>query len=128
MYKIIITFFCDCGTIARPQNLDSSGEVRSFINACQDWDPSPYLSCRYYRGDDKFLTIAPLREETVALIPDIKLYHDVLCDDEITKIKTLAKKKVKYNRRVTMQTVLFPFLSILSYTSFLIWLRLVFGR
>lgn len=44
--------------------------------------------------------IGPLREEIVSLIPSMKLYHNVLYDDEIKKIKKLANPKVKYWRIV----------------------------
>lgn len=56
----------------------------------------PYLKCRYYHGDNKYLMIGPLREEIVLLVPNIKLYHNVLYDNEIEMIKELAKPKVKY--------------------------------
>jgi len=54
------------------------------------------LKCRYYHGGRKYLMIGPLREEIVSLIPSMVLYHNVLYDDEIKKIKELAKPKVKY--------------------------------
>lgn len=43
------------------------------------------------------MIIAPLREEDVSLKPKIKLFHDVLYDSEIEKIKKLAKTKVKFS-------------------------------
>ncbi|KAL4149651.1 hypothetical protein QTP88_003543 [Uroleucon formosanum] len=39
--------------------------------------------------------IGPLREEIVSLIPSMKLYHNVLYDKEIKKIKELANPKLK---------------------------------
>lgn len=75
--------------------MDSNKEVRNFKTTCQNKYPNSYLKCRYYRKGHKFLAIAPLREENVSLIPDIKLYHGVLYDSEIKKIKELAKPKVK---------------------------------
>lgn len=54
------------------------------------------LKCRYYHGGRKYLMIGPLREEIVSVIPSMMLYHNVLFDDEIKKIKELAKPKVKY--------------------------------
>jgi len=58
----------------------------------------PHLKCRYYHGGRKYLMIAPLREEIVSLLPNMMLYHNVLYDDEIKKIKDLAKPKVKHKK------------------------------
>lgn len=74
--------------------MDFNGEVRSFKAVCQNAVFKSKLKCRYYHGQHKFLIIAPLREEDVSLTPKIKMYHNIIYDNEITKIKELAKPKV----------------------------------
>lgn len=38
----------------------------------------------------------PFKEEDINVHPSIKIYHDLLYDDEIIKIKTLSAKDVSY--------------------------------
>uniref|UniRef100_A0A2S2NNP3 Prolyl 4-hydroxylase subunit alpha-2 n=1 Tax=Schizaphis graminum TaxID=13262 RepID=A0A2S2NNP3_SCHGA len=55
----------------------------------------PYLKCRYYHGNCKYLIIGPLREEIVSVVPSMKLYHNILYDNEIKRIKELSKPKLE---------------------------------
>lgn len=79
------------------QKLDSEKEVSYFKTACMNTMnyKYPYLKCHYYHGNNKYLMIGPLREEIVLLVPNIKLYHNVLYDKEIERIKELAKPKLE---------------------------------
>lgn len=79
------------------QKLDSEEEVSDFKTACLNTMDFKYfeLKCRYYHGGRKYLMIGPLREEIVSVIPSMMLYHNVLFDDEIKKIKELAKPKLE---------------------------------
>ncbi|XP_026812780.1 prolyl 4-hydroxylase subunit alpha-2-like [Rhopalosiphum maidis] len=79
------------------QKLDSENEVSYFKTACMNTMDCkyPYLECRYYHGNCKYLIIGPLREEILSLVPSMKLYHNVLYDDEIKRIKELAKPKLE---------------------------------
>lgn len=80
----------------RIQSLDKRGEVQSFTYACKNAIfKNRHLKCRYYYGNNKYFTIGPLREESISIIPRMELYHNVLYDDEIQKLKHLAKPKVK---------------------------------
>lgn len=52
------------------------------------------LKCRYVDNISPFLKIAPLKLEELNLKPYIVLYHQVMYDNEIEVIKTMAKPKV----------------------------------
>uniref|UniRef100_A0A2H8THU7 Prolyl 4-hydroxylase subunit alpha-2 n=1 Tax=Melanaphis sacchari TaxID=742174 RepID=A0A2H8THU7_9HEMI len=79
------------------QKLDSEKEVSYFKTACMNTMNYKYsnLKCRYYHGGCKYLMIGPLREEIVLLVPSMKLYHNVLYDNEIKRIKELAIPKLE---------------------------------
>lgn len=53
------------------------------------------LKCRYVTNNLPFLKIAPFKVEEVNLEPPILVFHDVISDDEIEKIKELAAPQVK---------------------------------
>lgn len=52
------------------------------------------LRCRYVTNKSAFLKIAPLKLEEAHLKPYIVVYHDVLYDNEIELIKSMAKPRV----------------------------------
>ncbi|XP_062540675.1 prolyl 4-hydroxylase subunit alpha-1-like [Armigeres subalbatus] len=52
------------------------------------------LRCRYVSNGLAFLKIAPFKLEEVNLDPYIVLFHDVLSDGEIEKLKDLAKPRL----------------------------------
>lgn len=53
------------------------------------------LFCRYHDGNQNpHLLVAPFKEEDEWDSPHIVRYYDVLSDEEIEKIKELAKPKV----------------------------------
>lgn len=58
------------------------------------------LSCKYVTNNSPFLKIAPLKLEEAHLKPYIVIYHDVIYDNEIELIKTMAKPRFK---RATVQ-------------------------
>ncbi|XP_027852158.2 prolyl 4-hydroxylase subunit alpha-2-like [Aphis gossypii] len=49
-----------------------------------------YLKCRYQTKDSFYRILMPFKEEDINSEPLIKIYHDVLYENEISKIKTLA--------------------------------------
>ncbi|KAL5234592.1 hypothetical protein ACI65C_002002 [Semiaphis heraclei] len=49
-----------------------------------------YLKCRYQTNNLFYRILMPFKEEDINSEPFIKLYHDVLYDDEILKIKTIS--------------------------------------
>ena len=52
------------------------------------------LKCYYSHGNNPYLTYAPFKSEVVFLSPKIVIYYEVLSDDEINTIKTLATPRV----------------------------------
>lgn len=52
------------------------------------------LRCRYMTNNSPFLKIAPLKLEEASLDPYIVVYHDVLYDAEIEKIKEFSMPRV----------------------------------
>lgn len=54
------------------------------------------LSCKYVTNNSPFLKIAPLKLEEAHLKPYIVIYHDVIYDNEIDLIKTMAKPRVGF--------------------------------
>lgn len=52
------------------------------------------LKCRYQTKDSFYRILMPFKEEDINSEPLIKIYHDVLYDNEISKIKTLALENV----------------------------------
>lgn len=58
---------------------------------------SSKLRCRYTNNNNPYLLIAPLKEEEAYLSPRIILYRDVLYDNEIQTIKTMAQPRVSFS-------------------------------
>lgn len=52
------------------------------------------LKCRYQTNNLFYRLLMPFKEEDINSEPFIKLYHDVLYDDEILKIKTISLANV----------------------------------
>lgn len=50
--------------------------------------------CRYQTKNSYYRILMPFKEEDLYNDPCIKIYHDVLYDDEIIKIKKMASKNV----------------------------------
>ena len=55
---------------------------------------SSRLKCYYSRGHHPFLLLQPVKVEQVSLEPFIVVYHDVISDNEISKIQEMAKPEV----------------------------------
>lgn len=53
-----------------------------------------YLKCRYQTNNLFYRILMPFKEEDINSEPFIKIYHDVLYDDEILKIKTASLENV----------------------------------
>ena len=56
--------------------------------------------CYYEKGINPFLAIGPIKAEIMHRDPDLILYHDVLTDNEISTIKSIATPRFK---RATVQ-------------------------
>lgn len=54
------------------------------------------LKCRYQTKNSPYRILMPYKEEDINVYPSIKLYHDLLYDDEILQIKTLSSENVSY--------------------------------
>ncbi|XP_017111744.1 prolyl 4-hydroxylase subunit alpha-1 [Drosophila elegans] len=58
---------------------------------CQGlWERRKYFSCFYESGRTAFLRIAPLKVEILSLDPYIAIYHDVIYDSEISRMKNIS--------------------------------------
>ncbi|XP_002094894.3 prolyl 4-hydroxylase subunit alpha-1 [Drosophila yakuba] len=58
------------------------------------------LSCHYEKHTSDLLRIAPLKVETLSLKPHIVLYHDVIYDSEISKVKNISLPSLKSPLRI----------------------------
>ncbi|XP_022182993.1 prolyl 4-hydroxylase subunit alpha-2-like isoform X2 [Myzus persicae] len=54
-----------------------------------------YLKCRYQTNNLFYRILMPFKEEDINSEPFIKIYHDVLYDDEILKIKTASLENMR---------------------------------
>ena len=84
-----------------PQPEEVSDERKAYEQLCRGEDAltekyKKELKCRYYHGHHPYLRIAPYKEETMFLKPRLVLYHDVLSDQEIHQIKTMATPNVSF--------------------------------
>ncbi|XP_016955325.1 prolyl 4-hydroxylase subunit alpha-1 [Drosophila biarmipes] len=65
-------------------------------NGCQGFTKrKKYFSCHYERGTSAFLKMAPLKVETLSLNPHIVIYHDVIYDSEISRLKNISLPSLK---------------------------------
>ncbi|XP_001945742.2 prolyl 4-hydroxylase subunit alpha-2 isoform X2 [Acyrthosiphon pisum] len=74
------------------------GIANDFRNLCKHGVSrtlTKYSKCRYQTNNLFYRILMPFKEEDINSEPLIKIYHDVLYDDEILKIKTLALEKMK---------------------------------
>lgn len=63
------------------------------------------LFCRYHDGNrNPHLLIAPFKEEDEWDSPHIVRYYDVMSDEEIEKIKQLAKPRVSFPSSISLMT------------------------
>lgn len=53
-----------------------------------------YSKCRYQTRNSTYRLLMPFKEEDVRIDPYVKIYHDVLYDDEISIFKKLASENV----------------------------------
>ncbi|XP_017072030.1 prolyl 4-hydroxylase subunit alpha-1 [Drosophila eugracilis] len=69
-------------------------------SGCQaQWAIRKYFSCHYERGTSDFLRIAPLKVEVLSVEPEIVIYHDVIYDGEISRIKNISLPSLKATPR-----------------------------
>ena len=79
------------------------------------------LKCRYEHRNLPYLRIGPFKVEEAYRKPNILIYHDVLYDNEINKIKELSKPNF---RRATVQNAITGELEVADYRiSKSAWLR-----
>lgn len=60
------------------------------------------LKCKYVTNNSYFLKIAPLKLEEAYLKPYIVIYHEVIYDEEIEFVKKMAKPRVGYRLRLSV--------------------------
>ena len=65
------------------------------------------LKCRYVHNDHPFLLIGPVKEEHVSLKPHVVIYHDVVTEQQTSRIKQDAFPSVIH--RFVILTTLFIF-------------------
>ncbi|XP_068632631.1 prolyl 4-hydroxylase subunit alpha-2-like [Battus philenor] len=63
---------------------------------------SKRLRCSYLTKNHPFLLLAPIKVEQIYIEPDVFLYHQVISDEEIEQIKSMAKPRFK---RATVREV-----------------------
>ena len=63
------------------------------VGTLQVYEHAHKLTCQYRRHHPMFY-INPLREEVMYLDPRIVIYHNLITDAEIAKVKELAKPRV----------------------------------
>ncbi|XP_017059163.1 prolyl 4-hydroxylase subunit alpha-1 [Drosophila ficusphila] len=63
---------------------------------CQGkWDTKKYFSCHYESKTTDFLRLAPLKVEVLSLDPHIAIYHGVIYDSEISRVKNGSLASLK---------------------------------
>ena len=73
-------------------------EWESFKTCADDYDSGMAfrkLRCRYNHHNSPFLTIAPLKEEMLSLVPKISIFREAISDSEIELLKFKAHDKVE---------------------------------
>ena len=66
-----------------------------FILFLQDYKDKHKLVCRYKTNNHPLLLIAPAKEEEIYLDPYLVVYHNVISDQEVAVIKSIATPKVR---------------------------------
>uniref|UniRef100_A0A1A9VVH5 Fe2OG dioxygenase domain-containing protein n=1 Tax=Glossina austeni TaxID=7395 RepID=A0A1A9VVH5_GLOAU len=96
------------GTIT-PYQLDDEAQ-NEYNFSCHDEFPNTYgkLYCVYNTNTSAFLRLAPLKMELLSLDPYMALYHEVLTDNEITRMRTWATPHLQrakiYDHRIRTET------------------------
>ncbi|RMB96799.1 hypothetical protein DUI87_26866 [Hirundo rustica rustica] len=99
------------GAYERP--LDYLPERDIYEALCRDTSKTKRLFCRYHDGNrNPHLLIAPFKEEDEWDSPHIVRYYDVMSDEEIEKIKQLAKPRLA---RATVRDPKTGVLTVASY-------------
>ncbi|XP_001972834.3 prolyl 4-hydroxylase subunit alpha-1 [Drosophila erecta] len=71
------------------------------VAGCQRvWPTRQHQSCHYEKNTSDFLRIAPLKVETLSVKPHIVLYHDVIYDSEISKVKNISLPSLRSPSRI----------------------------
>uniref|UniRef100_A0A1A9ZZK8 procollagen-proline 4-dioxygenase n=1 Tax=Glossina pallidipes TaxID=7398 RepID=A0A1A9ZZK8_GLOPL len=97
------------GTITPYQYLDDKPQ-NQYDFSCHKELPNTYgkLYCVYNTNTSAFLRLAPLKMELLSLDPYIALYHEVLTNNEITRMRTWATPHLQrakiYDNRIHMET------------------------
>ncbi|VEN58775.1 unnamed protein product [Callosobruchus maculatus] len=75
-------------------------------------DAAAKLKCRYETNNNPYLRIGPFKIEQAHANPDLFIFHDVMSDEEIKTIKSLATPKF---RRATVQNSVTGQLEVAQY-------------
>lgn len=78
--------------------MDFNPVERSYVKLCKRGESNiiltKYSKCRYQSRNSHYRRLMPFKEEDVHNKPGIKIYHDVLYDGEIKKLKLFASENV----------------------------------
>jgi len=80
------------------KNLNENENENKFRHLCKHGVSrrlTKYSKCRYQTNNLFYRILMPFKEEVINREPLIKIYHDVLYDDEILKIKKLSLANVR---------------------------------
>lgn len=73
-------------------------QYESFKTCVGDYEHdllSRKMKCRYNHHNSPFLTIAPLKEEMLSLVPKVSIFREALYDSEIERLKQDAHHLVR---------------------------------
>lgn len=73
-----------------------------------------YSKCRYQTNNLFYRILMPFKEEDINTDPLIKIYHDVLYNDEILKIKTMSLANVRILIGLNKSSLLLSYLDKIS--------------
>ncbi|CAK1600873.1 unnamed protein product [Parnassius mnemosyne] len=85
----------------KPSKLSPLGKERKVYEAlCRGEmdipsEISKKLKCSYLTENHPFLKLAPIKMEQMYIAPDVFLFHQVMSDEEIEEIKTMAKPRFR---------------------------------
>ncbi|XP_025200855.1 prolyl 4-hydroxylase subunit alpha-3-like [Melanaphis sacchari] len=77
-------------------NFEQLGRYKNFRDLCRTGKSVRPLTfdskCRYQTKNSAYWTLMPFKEEDISINPSIKLYHDIIYDEEIKIIKKMASE------------------------------------
>lgn len=87
-------FYIKLHTLIQSINIRSEWYDKSFIELCRHGKSkkvlTKYSKCRYQTKNSLYRLLMPFKEEDINSDPIIKIYHNVINDEEILKFKTMV--------------------------------------